>query len=244
MEGINYRSGYRNEGIIMIKTENVTKYFNKGNPDEVIAVNDVSIEIKGGDFAVLKGPSGSGKTTLLSLIGCMSRPTSGKVIIGGRDVSHLPERFMTRIRRNTFGFIFQQFHLIRGATVCDNVMLPLYPTGIKLSRLREKAEEILYNLGIENRKDFPVQKLSGGEQQRAAIGRALINDPDVILADEPTAHLDTHLSEEFLSIMRNLQQQGKTIIIATHDPLVYENEHVNLIIEMRDGRVKNINMQN
>lgn len=244
MEGINYRSGYRNEGIIMIKTENVTKYFNKGNPDEVIAVNDVSIEIKGGDFAVLKGPSGSGKTTLLSMIGCMSRPTSGKVIIGGRDVSHLPERFMTRIRRNTFGFVFQQFHLIRGVTVCDNVMLPLYPTGIKLSRLRGKAEEILYNLGIEDRKDFPVQKLSGGEQQRTAIGRALINDPDVILADEPTAHLDTHLSGEFLSIMRNLQQQGKTVIIATHDPLVYENEHVNLIIEMRDGRIKNINIQN
>ncbi len=228
----------------MIRTENVTKYFNRGNPDEVIAINDVSIEIKKGDFTVLKGPSGSGKTTLLSLIGCMSRPTSGKVIVENRDVSRLPERFMTEVRRNTFGFIFQQFHLIKGITVSDNVMLPLYPTGIKPSKLRKRAEEILINLGMGSRKDFPVQKLSGGEQQRTAIARALINNPDIILADEPTAHLDTHLSEEFLSIMRNLQQEGKTIVVATHDPLVYEKDCVNLIVEMRDGMVKDIIKKN
>ena len=224
----------------MIKTENVTKYFNRGNPDEVLAVNDVSIEVKEGDFAVFKGPSGSGKTTLLSLIGCMSRPTSGRVIVEGRDVSRLPERFMTEVRRNTFGFIFQQFHLIKGISVCDNVMLPVLPTDIKPSELRQSAVRILENLGMSGRIDFPVQKLSGGEQQRAAIARALINNPDIILADEPTAHLDTHLSEEFLSIMRNLQQQGKTIIIATHDPLVYDKDYVTLIIEMRDGRAREI----
>ncbi|TAL26610.1 MAG: ABC transporter ATP-binding protein [Nitrospirae bacterium] len=224
----------------MIKTENVTKYFNRGKPDEVLAVNDATIEIKKGDFAVFKGPSGSGKTTLLSLIGCMSRPTSGRVIVGDRDVSRLPERFMTEVRRNIFGFIFQQFHLIKGITVCDNVMLPLYPVGIKPSKLRESAALILNNLGMSKRIDFPVQRLSGGEQQRTAIARALINNPDVILADEPTAHLDTQISEEFLTIMRNLQQQGKTIVIATHDPLVYEKDYVNLIIEMRDGRVREI----
>ena len=224
----------------MIKTENVTKYFNRGNPDEVLAVNDVSIEVKEGDFAVFKGPSGSGKTTLLSLIGCMSRPTSGRVIVEDRDVSRLPERFMTEVRRNTFGFIFQQFHLIKGISVCDNVMLPLYPVGIKPSKLRESAALILDNLGMSGRIDFPVQRLSGGEQQRTAIARALINNPDIILADEPTAHLDTHLSEEFLTIMRNLQQQGKTVVIATHDPLVYDKDYVSLIIEMRDGRVREI----
>lgn len=224
----------------MIKTENATKYFNRGNPDEVLAVNDVSIEVKEGDFAVFKGPSGSGKTTLLSLIGCMSRPTSGRVIVEGRDVSRLPERFMTEVRRNTFGFIFQQFHLIKGISVCDNVMLPVLPTDIKPSELRQSAVRILENLGMSGRIDFPVQKLSGGEQQRTAIARALINNPDIILADEPTAHLDTHLSEEFLSIMRNLQQQGKTIIIATHDPLVYDKDYVTLIIEMRDGSAREI----
>ncbi len=224
----------------MIKTESVTKYFNRGNPDEVLAVNDVSIEVKQGDFAVFKGPSGSGKTTLLSLIGCMSRPTSGRVIVEDRDVSRLPERFMTEVRRNTFGFIFQQFHLIKGISVCDNVMLPVLPTDIKPSELRQSAVRILENLGMSGRIDFPVQKLSGGEQQRTAIARALINNPDIILADEPTAHLDTHLSEEFLSIMRNLQQQGKTIVIATHDPLVYDKNYVSLIIEMRDGRAREI----
>ncbi|OGW25966.1 MAG: ABC transporter ATP-binding protein [Nitrospirae bacterium GWC2_42_7] len=224
----------------MIRTENVTKYFNRNKPDELVAVRDVSFEINKGDFAVFKGPSGSGKTTLLSLIGCMSRPTSGRVIVGDRDVSRLPERFMTEVRRNTFGFIFQQFNLIRGVTVCDNVMLPLFPTDIKPSELRKRTENTLDNLNMLRRKDFLVQKLSGGEQQRTAIARALINNPDIILADEPTAHLDTHLSEEFLSMMKKLQEQEKTIIIATHDPLVYEKEYVNLVIEMRDGMVRQI----
>ncbi len=228
----------------VIKTENVTKYFNKGMPDEVAAVNDVFIEIKKGDFAVLKGPSGSGKTTLLSMIGCMSRPTSGRVIIGNEDVSHLPERFMTEIRRNTFGFIFQQFNLIKSLTVCENVMLPLYPTDIRPAQLRKRAETILSELGMAGRKDFPVQRLSGGEQQRAAIARALINNPAIVLADEPTAHLDTRLSEEFLSVMIKLQQQGKTIVIATHDPLVYEKNYASLVIEMRDGSVTKLQRKN
>lgn len=224
----------------MIKTENLTRYFNKGKPDEVIAVNDISIEIKKGDIAVVKGPSGSGKTTLLSLIGCISRPTSGRVLVAGRDISCLPERFMTEIRRNIFGFMFQQFNLLNGITVCENVMLPLYPTDMKLSELRIKAEQILASLGMEARKDFPVRKLSGGEQQRTAAARALINNPAIILADEPTAHLDTHLSAEFLSMIKTLQKQGKTIVIATHDPIVYDNEYVDLIIELRDGRINNI----
>jgi putative ABC transport system ATP-binding protein len=255
MEGCDYRSRHCYERIkiklkmqnekckideIIIKTENVTKIFNRGKPDEVLAVDNVTAEIKKCDFTVFRGPSGSGKTTLLSLIGCMSRPTSGKVTVLGRYVSRLSERFMTQVRRDTFGFIFQQFNLIKGLTVCENVMLPLFPTNIKISKLKERAEEILQNLGMKERKDFPVQKLSGGEQQRTAIARALINNPEIILADEPTAHLDTHLSEEFLSIMKSLQQQGKTIVIATHDPLVYEKDYTNLIIDLRDGRVRNI----
>ncbi|MEW6409514.1 MAG: ABC transporter ATP-binding protein [Nitrospirota bacterium] len=228
----------------IIITENLTKYYNRGKPNEVLAVNDVSIRIRRGDFAVLMGPSGSGKTTLLSMIGCMSRPTSGKVIVKGKDVSHLPERFMTTMRRKTFGFIFQLLHLVPGINVCENVMMPLYPTDIKPSELRKKTEDILDSLGMLERKDFPVQEISGGEQQRTAIARALINDPDIIIADEPTAHLDTHLSEKFMSIMKGFQQKGKTIIIATHDPLVYEKNYINLIFEMRDGMVKNIAIRN
>jgi len=224
----------------IITTENATKYYNKGKANEVLAVSGVSIDIVRGDFAVLKGPSGSGKTTLLSLIGCMTRPTSGSISVEERDTSHLPERFLTDIRRKTFGFIFQQFHLIQGMSVLQNVMIPLYPTDISLAVLGRRAEVILENLGMSKRRNFPVQGLSGGEQQRTAIARALVNDPDIILADEPTAHLDTALSKEFMSVMKEFRDKGKTIIIASHDPIVFENENIDLIVEMRDGEVKNV----
>ncbi len=225
---------------LIIKTENVTKYYNKGKANEVLAASGVSIDIVRGDFAVLKGPSGSGKTTLLSLIGCMTRPTFGSISVEERDISHLPERFLTGIRRKTFGFIFQQFHLIQGISVLQNVMIPLYPTDISLTVLGRRAEVILESLGMSKRRDFPVQGLSGGEQQRTAIARALVNDPDIILADEPTAHLDTALSKEFMGIMKEFRDKGKTVIIASHDPIVFENENIDLIVEMRDGEVKNV----
>lgn len=222
----------------LIRTENLTKYFNKGKTNEILAINNVSIEIDEGDFAVFKGPSGSGKTTILSIIGCMSRPTHGAVIINGKNVSHLPERFMADIRRKTFGFVFQQFHLIRGLTVCENVMLPLLCTETSPSILHKMAEDILKGLEMEDRMNFRIENLSAGQQQRTAIARALINDPEIIIADEPTAHLDTKMSEDFLSIMRGLQKRGKTIIIATHDPLVYEKNYITKIFEIRDGEIK------
>ncbi len=208
--------------------------------NEVLAVKDVSVGIGRGDFAVLKGPSGSGKTTLLSLVGCMTRPTSGSITVEGRDISHFPERFLTDIRRRTFGFIFQQFHLIKGVSVLQNIMIPLFPTDIDITVLRKRAEDILEGLGMSKRKDFPVQGLSGGEQQRTAIARALINDPEVVLADEPTAHLDTALSRDYMGVMKELWDRGKTVVIASHDPLVFDNEYVTLTVEMRDGMVKNI----
>ena len=225
---------------IIIRTENLTKYYNKGKANEVLAASGVSVGIRRGDFAILKGPSGSGKTTLLSLLGCMTRPTSGSIMVEGRDISHLPERFLTEIRRSTCGFIFQQFHLIQGMSVLQNVMLPLYPTGADLTKLRKKAEGLLEGLGMLKRRDFPVQGLSGGEQQRTAIARALINDPEIVLADEPTAHLDTALSRDFMNTMKELWEKGKTVIIASHDPIVFENESAGLVVEMRDGAVKNI----
>ena len=224
----------------IIKTEDLTKYYNKGKANEALAVNGVSVDIERGDFAVLKGPSGSGKTTLLSLIGCMTRPTSGSIMVEERDISHLPERFLTDIRRKTFGFIFQQFHLIQGMSVIENVMVPLYPTDTEVNTLRKKAEGILEGLGMSKRRDFPVQGLSGGEQQRTAIARALINDPEIVLADEPTAHLDTALSRDYMGIMKGLWDKGKTVIIASHDPIVFENEYITLTVEMRDGMVRSV----
>lgn len=225
---------------VLIRTEGVVKYFNKGRANEVLAVSNVSAEFERSDFAVLKGPSGSGKTTLLSLLGCLTRPTSGSITVEGRDVSHLPERFLTEIRRKTIGFIFQQFNLISGMSVMENVMLPLYPTDVRISDLKKRAEGILESLGMSRRRDFPVQGLSGGEQQRTAIARALINNPDIILADEPTAHLDTALSRDFMDIMGNFGRAGKTIIIASHDPLVFDSELVNFVVEMRDGMVRQV----
>jgi putative ABC transport system ATP-binding protein len=224
----------------LIVTENVSKVFNPGMPDEMKAITDVSLEINKGEFVVLKGPSGSGKTSLLGLIGCMSRPTAGRILINGRDVAKLPERFLTMIRRKEFGFIFQQFNLIKGISVLENVMLPLFPTDAKISDIKNRAEGILDKLNILHKKDFKVQRLSGGEQQRVAISRALINEPEAVLADEPTAHLDTKLSEDLIRIMQELNREGKTIIIASHDPLVYEKPFINKLVEMRDGIVKEV----
>ena len=227
---------------ILIQTEHVSKVFNPGMPDEMKAITDVSIEIKKGELVVFKGPSGSGKTSLLSLMGCMSRPTEGRIIINGKDVAKLPERFLTKLRRKEFGFIFQQFNLIKGISVLENIMLPLYPTHSKMTDIRKRAENILEKLNIPQKKDFKIQRLSGGEQQRVAIARALINEPEAILADEPTAHLDTRLSEDLVQILLQLNREGKTIIIASHDPLVYEKEFVHKIVEMRDGIVREVRL--
>lgn len=224
----------------VIRTEDVTKTYNTGRPNEALAVSGVSVSILENDFAVLKGPSGSGKTTLLSLIGCMTRPTSGSIFVEGKDVSHLPERFLTGIRRKTFGFIFQQFNLIQGMSVLQNVMIPLYPAGTRIAGELKKADEILESLGMSRRREFMVNSLSGGEQQRVAIARALINEPDIILADEPTAHLDTSLSADFMEIMHTLRNRGKTIIIASHDPIVFEDSHISQVVAMRDGKTTGI----
>ena len=224
----------------VIKTNNVSKVYNPGMADEIRAVTDVTINVDRAEVVVLKGPSGSGKTTLLSLIGCMSRPTEGSIYINDKDVAKLPERFLSQIRHNTFGFIFQQFNLIKDVSVIENVMLPLFPMDIGVKEIKARAESILEDLNILNKKNMKVKRLSGGEQQRVAIARALMNHPEIILADEPTAHLDTKLSEELLDILKNMNAQGKVIIIGTHDPLVYESSFIHRIIEMRDGMVQQV----
>ncbi|MCI4624706.1 MAG: ABC transporter ATP-binding protein [Candidatus Magnetoovum sp. WYHC-5] len=227
----------------IIKTEDVVCIFNRGLPDEMVALRGVSVEIKRGEICVLRGASGCGKTTLLSLIGCMARPTSGKIMVRGRDVAKLTERFLTEIRRSTFGFIFQQFNLIRELTVFENVALPLYPLDSTFLQIKHMAEEVLGKLHIIHKKNAPIRQLSGGEQQRVAIARALINNPEIILADEPTAHLDSKLSNDLIDIMVNLNKEGKTIIIATHDPEVFEHAFINRTIFMKDGLVREVRTQ-
>ena len=235
----------------MIKLLNVRKGFNLGKANEFIAVGGVTLAMEANRVTVLKGPSGSGKTTLLSLIGCMARPTSGRItlqngLVGGRsfvgkgdtpevEVTSLPERFLTEIRRRTFGFIFQQFNLVKGITVLENVMLPAYPLGEKHWVIRKRALALLEMFGLGERAAAKVEWLSGGEAQRVAIARALMNDPPVIIADEPTSHLDSKLSMEFMEIIGRLKEQGKTAVIASHDPLVFGATVVDRVVAVRDG---------
>lgn len=221
----------------MIELLEIRKVFNMSKPNEFTALQSVSLGIAAQRVTVLKGPSGSGKTTLLSILGCMARPTSGRIMLHDREITSLPERFLTEIRRRTFGFIFQQFNLIKGITALENIMAPAYPTGEKRSRLKERAMALLEVFSIEQKASARIEWLSGGEVQRVAIARALMNNPEVIVADEPTAHLDTKLSREFMETMLKLKGDGRTIVIASHDPIVYESNFVDKVVEMRDGAV-------
>ncbi len=221
----------------MIELVVIKKVFHVGEPNEFTAIDSISTFIDAHKVTVLKGPSGSGKTTLLSIIGCMTRPTSGRITLSGREITSLPERFLAEIRRKTFGFVFQQFHFIRGLTALENVMLPAYPIGEKYSSLKKRAAVILELLDLPGKASSKIEWLSGGEAQRVSIARALMNNPSVIIADEPTAHLDTKLSREFIDIMKRLKNDKKTILMASHDPIVYESDIVDRVIDIRDGKI-------
>lgn len=221
----------------MLVIDNVRKVFNSGKPNEFVAVDGVSLTVESHWVTGLRGPSGSGKTTLLGILGCMARPTSGRIFLEDREITSLPERFLTEIRRSTFGFIFQQFNLVKGITALENVMIPAYPEGEKHAELKRRAEGLLDLFNLSGKAQSKVEWLSGGEAQRVAIARALINNPSIIIADEPTAHLDSKLSLEFMGILRRLKAEGKTIIVASHDPLVYDSDVIDRIVDMRDGKV-------
>lgn len=221
----------------MIELRQVRKVFHEGRPDELTAVDGVDLTVGSGRLTVVRGPSGSGKTTLLTLVGCMARPTSGRIFLDGRELTRLTERFLTGIRRRTFGFVFQRFNLLRGLTTLENVMLPAYPLGEPRAALVERAQDLLSSLGIAARAGARADWLSGGEAQRAAIARALVNDPRVIVADEPTAHLDSKASRELMDLLAMLRARGKTVLVASHDPLVYESSVAERVVSMRDGRI-------
>jgi putative ABC transport system ATP-binding protein len=221
----------------MIELINVRKVFNQGKPNEFVAINGISLDFNSQRVVVLRGPSGSGKTTLLSMIGCMTRPTSGRIKLMEREVTSLPERFLTEIRQRVFGFIFQQFNLIKGITLLENVMLPAYPSGERYSSLKQRAMSLLDLFNLSQKASSKVEWLSGGEAQRTAIVRSLINNPSIIIADEPTGNLDTALSRQFMEMVKRLRDDQKTVLIASHDPLVYESDIVERVIHVRDGRI-------
>ena len=221
----------------MIEISAVHKAFNQGQHNEYWALQGIDLRIEAGKVTAFRGPSGSGKTTLLTIVGCLARPTSGRVRLRGEDVSGLPERFLTEIRRRSFGFVFQQFNLIRGLSALENIILPALPTGRPRAQLVTAAMALLEQLQLTQRAQAKVEWLSGGEQQRVAIARALINDPEVIIADEPTANLDSTLAGEFMGLLAGFTAAGKTVLLTSHDPLVVESAAVHRVVAMRDGKL-------
>lgn len=221
----------------LIDIVEVRKTYHPQQPDAVEAVAGISLQIAAGEAVALCGPSGSGKTSLLTLIGCMARPTSGRVSVAGAEVSKLPERFLTLVRRRTFGFVFQQYHLIPELSVRDNVMLPLYPEALGAREMARRVATALAEVELTPLAGRRVGQLSGGEQQRVAIARALVNRPQVLIADEPTAHLDSRLSNELLDRFAALKRAGLTLVVATHDPLVSAHSLIDRTVRLRDGRL-------
>jgi putative ABC transport system ATP-binding protein len=220
----------------IVSVENAVKNYSLGKV-EVPALRGVSLEVKVGEFLSIAGPSGSGKTTLLNLIGCVDTPSSGKVIVAGKDTAELSERELTRLRLDTIGFIFQSFNLVSVLSVMQNVELPLLlQHGMSGAERKKRVEHLLEQVGIAGHGHHRPSELSGGQRQRVAIARALVTRPQLVLADEPTANLDSVTGQHILNLMQDLNRtEGTTFIFSTHDAAVMS--HANAIIKLADGKV-------
>ncbi len=221
----------------IISTNNLSKYFNKGKTNEVKAVENIGLEIVENTCVLLQGSSGSGKSTLLAMLSCLSRPSSGEYICMGEKVSRWSEKFLTTFRRKHIGIVFQQFHLISGLSVFDNIVVSLLPLGISRKQMTELVEKAAKLAEISHKLTFKVDILSGGEMQRVAIARALVTNPNLIFADEPTAQLDSETAKMILTVFANLKKEGKTIIVTSHDSLVKQSSIFDKIISMKDGKI-------
>ena len=220
----------------MIELKNITKKYEINKNNIVTALEDVSLNIKEGELVVLKGASGSGKSSVLSLIAALSKPTSGEVIVDEKHISKLPDKFASEYRRDNIGFIFQKYNLITTLSVSDNILLPLVPLNPDANVAKEKLQRVMEMFKIEHKESSIIKNLSGGEQQRVAIARANVNDPKIIIADEPTANLDKKNSHHILQTMKKLNKElGVTFLFATHDEKVMQ--YLDRIVSLEDGMI-------
>lgn len=218
----------------VIELEKIEKTYIIGE-SEVAILKGIDLKIEEGEFVALMGPSGSGKSTLMNIIGCLDRPTRGRFLLLGQDISQTSEEELARVRREELGFIFQTFNLIGRISVLKNVEVPMILSDVPREERRKRALELLGSVGLAHRVNFSPLRISGGERQRVAIARALANDPKIIIADEPTGNLDLKSSQEVMGIMKSLHEEGRTIIMVTHNPEVTVD--CDRVIRLRDGRI-------
>ncbi|MGH8067172.1 MAG: ABC transporter ATP-binding protein [Candidatus Entotheonellia bacterium] len=218
----------------MVKLTDVVKVYHMGTVT-VPALRGVSLNVEEGSFAAIMGPSGCGKSTLLNILGCLDRPTSGSVAIDGMEVEKMSKAELATLRNRKLGFIFQTFNLLHNTTALSNVMLPFLYSDVPGSQRKPRAMALLRSVGLEERAQHKPFELSGGQQQRVAIARALVNNPKLILADEPTGNLDSRSGLEIMALLEGLNRQGMTILMVTHDPQL--GSHADRIIHLKDGRV-------
>jgi len=221
----------------MVSIENVNKIFNEGTPQAFEALKSIDLKVSKGETMILMGVSGSGKSTLLSLIAALDKPSSGKIVVEGELISKLPDLHASAYRAQSIGFIFQHFNLLEALSVEENVIAPLINSGLAIATIKEMAAKSMQSAAISHKALQQVKELSGGEKQRCAIARALVHEPELIICDEPTANLDRENSLKFMEILQLLHERGKTIIVATHDPLFETLPFVSKVVHMEDGNI-------